>query len=352
MPKHGRGFASDTHAGMHPEVLEAIAGANAGHVEAYGADPYTERAIEVFREHFGDGTEVYFVLNGTAANVLSVTGVSAPYHCVICSETSHMHHHECGAVERFAGVRAIAAPSVGGKLTAATVAPKIHSVGFEHCSQPHLVSMTQATETGTVYTPAETRALADFVHDQGLLLHMDGSRLANAAAHLEAPLRALTGDAGVDVLSFGGTKNGIMVGEAVVFFDAELARSFKYVRKQGLQLTSKMRFISAQFEALLSGDLWLRSARHANGMAQSLAAKVKDIPGVEVLFPTQANGVFAAIPTPCVAPLQEEFSFYCFDQTGPTSEVRWMASHDNTQEDVDVFAAAIERVVGGYSGGG
>ena len=349
--KHERSFASDTHAGIHPEVLQAIVAANSGHVMAYGADPYTERAVAAFREHFGGDTEVFFVLNGSAANVLSVAGVAAPYHCVICAETSHMHHDECGAVERFTGARAIPVPSLGGKLTIETVRPQIRSVGFEHASQPRLVSMTQATETGTVYTTAETRELADFVHDQGLLLHMDGSRLANAAAHLAVPLRALTGDVGVDVLSFGGTKNGLMIGEAVLFFDPALARDFKYVRKQGLQLAAKMRFISAQFEALLSGDLWLRSARHANRMAQLLSSKVSDIAGVNVLFPTQANGVFAEIPTPCVVPLQEEFHFYCFDLTGPTSQVRWMAAFDTTEDDVEAFAAAIEGIVGGFAGG-
>ena len=351
-PKHKRSFASDTNAGMHQEVLEAIAAANDGHVMAYGADPHTERAIAVFRQHFTQQVEVFFVLNGSAANVLSIAGLASPYHCVICAETSHIHHDECGAIERFTGARAIPVPAVAGKLTAATVGPQIRSIGFEHASQPRIVSMTQATETGTVYTIEETRALADFVHDQGLLLHMDGSRLANAAAHLDAPLRAITGDAGVDVLSFGGTKNGMMIGEAVVFFDPELAQDFKFVRKQGLQLASKMRFVSAQFNALLSGDLWLRSARHANRMAQSLSARVAGVAGVQVLFPTQANGVFAEIPTPCVVPLQEEFHFYCFDLSGPTSKVRWMAAFDTTEEDVEAFAAAIERIVGGYSAGG
>ncbi len=318
----------------------------------YGADPYTERAVAAFRQHFGEDSEVFFVLNGSAANVLSVAGLSAPYHCVICAETSHIHNDECGAIERFTGARAIPVPSVGGKLTIDTVRPQIRSVGFEHASQPRVVLMTQATEMGTVYSIEETGVLADFVHEQGLLLHMDGSRVANAAAHLDVPLRVLTRDAGVDVLSFGGTKNGMMIGEAVVFFDPELATDFKYVRKQGLQLASKMRFVSAQFEALLGGDLWLRSAGHANRMAQLLSSKASGVRGVDVLFPTQANGVFAEIPTPCVVPLQEEFYFYCFDLTAPTSKVRWMAAFDTTEEDVEAFAAAIERIVGGYSGGG
>ncbi len=351
-PKQERSFASDTHAGMHPEVLQAIIDANVGHVMAYGADPYTERAVAAFRQHFGEDSEVFFVLNGSAANVLSVAGLSAPYHCVICAETSHIHNDECGAIERFTGARAIPVPSVGGKLTIDTVRPQIRSVGFEHASQPRVVLMTQATETGTVYSIEETRVLADFVHEQGLFLHMDGARVANAAAHLDVPLRALTRDAGVDVLSFGGTKNGMMIGEAVVFFDPKLATDFKYVRKQGLQLASKMRFVSAQLEALLGGDLWLRCARHANRMAKLLSSKVSGVRGVDVLFPTQANGVFAEIPTPCVVPLQEEFHFYCFDLMAPTSKVRWMSAFDTTEEDVEAFAAAIERIVGGYSRGG
>ena len=242
-------------------------------------------------------------------------------------------------------------PTVEGKLTIDTVRPQIRSIGFEHASQPRMVSLTQATETGTVYSVDETRALADFVHGQGLLVHMDGSRLATAAAPLDVPLRALTRDAGVDVLSFGGTKNGLMIGEAGVFFDPAMASEFKYVRKQGLQLASKMRFISVQLEALLRDDLWLRSAQHANRIAQLLSSQVEGVPGVDILFPTQANGVFAAIPTPCVAPLQEEFYFYCFDLEGPTSKVRWMAAFDTTEEDVEAFVAAIERIVGGHSGG-
>lgn len=348
---HERSFASDTHAGMHPEVLQAITEANVGHVMAYGADPYTEKAVAAFRQHFGDDSEVFFVMNGSAANVLSVAGVSTPYHSLICAEISHIYNDECGAIERFAGGRAIPVPTVEGKLTIDTVRPQIRSIGFEHASQPRMVSLTQATETGTVYSVDETRALADFVHGQGLLVHMDGSRLANAAAHLDVPLRALTRDAGVDVLSFGGTKNGLMIGEAVVFFDPAMASEFKYVRKQGLQLASKMRFISVQLEALLRDDLWLRSAQHANRIAQLLSSQVEGVPGVDILFPTQANGVFAAIPTPCVAPLQEEFYFYCFDLKGPTSKVRWMAAFDTTEEDVEAFVAAIERIVGGHSGG-
>ena len=342
-----RSFVSDNNAGIHPEVLKAMIDANVGHEVGYGEDPYTERAVQAFRGHFGEDTEVFLVFNGTAANVVSAAGVCTPYQAVICGDSSHIHVSESGAVERFIGCRVYPAPTVDGKLTVEGIEPLTREDIPGHSSQPRLLSITQATEWGTVYTVAETRALADYVHERGMLLHLDGARLANAAAALGLSLRAVTRDAGVDIVSFGGTKNGMMIGEAVLFFDPGLARDFGYVRKQGLQLASKMRFISAQFEAVLRGDLWRRTAEHANRMARMLAEKVRDVPNLKILYPTESNGVFAEIPVPCVAELQREFNFVVFDLSGPGCVVRWMASFDTTEEDVGRFAAAVDRIVGG-----
>ena len=344
-----RTFVSDNNAGVHPDVLQAIVDANVGHVVGYGSDIYTERAVSKFRDHFGAETEVYFVFTGTAANVVSAGGVCHPYQALICADCSHIHVAESGAVERFVGCRVFTAPTTNGKLTVDAIAPLAVEGIPGHSSQPRLLSITQATEKGTVYTPTEIRVLADFGHKRGMLLHLDGARLANAAASLDLPLRALTIDAGVDIVSFGGTKNGMMFGEAVLFFDPALAQDFGYVRKQGLQLASKMRFISVQFDAVLHNDLWRRTAHHANQMAQKLAEKIRNVPNVNILYPVQTNGVHAEIPTACVTELQSEFYFIGFDLSGPSCPVRWMASYNTTTEDVEEFAAAIERIVGGYS---
>ena len=345
-----RFFASDNSSGIHPEVQQAIVDANVGHVKGYGDDEYTARAVAAFRDQFGANCEVFFVFNGSAANILSVAGVCAPHHALICADTSHIHISECGGIERFAGCRALAAAAPDGKLTIAAVQEQVHGIGSVHINQPRMISITQATEFGTLYSISEIRSLADFAHERGMLLHLDGARIANAAAAQELSLRAATRDAGVDVLSFGGTKNGLLIGEAVVFFDAELARDFQFVHKQGMQLASKMRFVSAQFEALLRDDLWRRSALHANLMAARLGEKVSGISGVELRSPVQTNGVHALIPTPCVEELQQEFFFYSLGETGSKSWARWMASFDTTAQDVDDFAAAIERIVGGHGG--
>lgn len=339
----GRDFASDNHAGVHPEVLEALAAVNADHLHSYGADPHTERAAGMVRDLLGD-VEVYFVFNGTAANALSAAAVCRPHQAVICADTAHFHHDECGATERFAGCRVLAVPSnERGKLTPESLEAIPGGHAEPHQNVPRLLSITQATELGTVYTAEEVRAVAGAAHERGLAVHMDGARLANAAASLGVPLRAFTGEAGVDVLSFGATKNGAMMAEAVVFFDRSLAAEFPYIRKQGLQLASKMRFVSAQFEALLTDDLWLRSAGHANRMARLLAAEVRGIPGVELIQPVDANGVFARLPKASIEPLQEEHFFYVWDEAA--GEVRWMTAFDTTEEDVRAFAAAIRQAV-------
>ena len=336
-----RSFASDNNAGVHPEILAAIAAANDGHVRAYGDDPYTARAVEAFRAHFGPATEVFLVFNGTGANVLGIQALVRPFEAVICADLAHINVDECGAPERFTGCKLLGVPAPDGKLTPAAVEGRLRGIGDQHHVQPRVVSISQSSEYGTVYTPAEVRALADFAHAHGLLLHMDGARISNAAAALDRPLRAVTADAGVDVLSFGGTKNGLLGGEAVVFFDPAHAERFRFIRKQGMQLSSKMRFVAAQFEALVGTDLWLRSARHANAMARRLGDGLRRIPGVTITQPVEANAVFAILPPGSIPALQAQAYFYVWD--GTRDEVRLMASFDTTADDVDRFVSAVAR---------
>src|SRR5271165_7216028 len=269
-----RSFASDNNAGVHPEVLEAIRRANEGHVVGYGDDPYTESAVRKFREHFGADVAIFLVFNGTAANVLSLQALTRSFHAVLCPELSHIYTDECGAPEKFTGCKLVPLAAPDGKLTVEAVAHAYHGIGNQHHVQPRVISITQATEMGTVYTPREIRDLARFAHERNMFLHMDGARIANAAVSLGMTLREATRDLGVDVLSFGGTKNGAMGAEAVVFFNKKLGHDFLYLRKQGMQLASKMRFISAQLEALLSNDLWRQNAEHANRMAELLKQEV------------------------------------------------------------------------------
>ena len=343
MSGNSRGFASDNHAGIHPEVLEAIAAANVGHVHSYGDDPYTREAVEKFRKQFGKHVEVFFVFNGTSANVLGVAAANRSFNAVICAQGAHLNTDECGAPEKFTGCKLLSVPTVDGKLTVEAIEKHVKGRGDEHQVWPNMISITQSTELGTVYKPEEIRTLADFAHGRGMRLHMDGARLANAAAGLELGLKEISAAVGVDILSFGGTKNGLLLGEAVVFFDLALAKDFPFVRKQGMQLASKMRFIAAQFTALLSDDLWLKSARHANKMAQRLASRVKGIPGVEITQKVEGNGVFAALPKEAIPRLQEQVFFYALDEE--KGVVRWMASFDTTEEDVDGFARLIEKTL-------
>ena len=338
-----RGFASDNNAGVHPEILKAMAAVNDGHVIAYGDDPYTEKALEAIRKLFGEEAEIFFVFIGTAANVLGLSSVTQPYHAVICPDTAHIHVDECGAPEKFSGCKLLTCPAPDGKLTVDMIAGHMHGIGFEHHVQPKVVSITQATELGTVYTPDEIRKIADYTHQQGMFLHMDGARISNAAVSLDCSFRDMTVDAGVDVLSFGGTKNGMMYGEAVVFFHRELCSDFKYRRKQGMQLASKMRYIAAQFSAFLKDDLWRRNALHANLMAQKLYAAVLNIPGITVTQKVESNAVFATIPPEIIPALQKQFFFYEWDEE--RSEVRWMCSFDTTEEDIEAFATQLRKLV-------
>ena len=300
---HRRSFASDNYAGVHPEIVDAIRTVNEGHVVAYGDDEITARAVKHFKKHFGKDIEVFFVFGGTGANTLGLKAITKPYQAVVCAETAHINVDECGAPEKFTGCKLLAQQTPDGKLRLEQLEPLIHVFGNEHHVQPRVVSISQATEMGTVYRKDELKAIAKFAHANNMLLHVDGARLANAAASLDTSLKSITVDAGVDVLSFGGTKNGMIYGEAVVFFDPKLARDFKYIRKQGMHLPSKMRFISAQFETLLSGDLWHRSASHANRMARLLGSELEKVPGGKITLTqkVEANGVFAVIPKQFIA---------------------------------------------------
>jgi threonine aldolase len=342
MPESRRGFASDNWAGAHPEVLAAIAGANEGHAPAYGYDAWTERAVERFREQFGD-VEVFWAFNGTGANVTALQTCVDRWGAVICPATAHINTDECGAPERFlAGGKLLPVATADGKLTPALVEPLLAGFGVEHHNQPQAVSITQSTELGTVYAPEEIRALADQAHAHGMRLHVDGARLANAAASLGLPLRAFTADAGVDVLSFGATKNGAVLAEAVVLFDPGLAEDFRFIRKQSAQLASKSRFVAAQFLALFEDDLWLRSATHANAMAARLADGLRLL-GVKLTQEPQANEVFATLPKPVADALMETFAFY--DWNLAAGEYRLVASWDTTEGDVNGFLAALERLL-------
>jgi threonine aldolase len=341
-----RHFASDNNAGVHPRVLEAIAGVNRGHVAAYGSDPYTERAEAAFRALLGPEAQVFFAFNGTGANVIALSAALRPYEAVICPAGAHLAVDECGAYERFAGGKLIDVPVREGKLTPSDVEAQLHGIGDPHHVQPAAISISQSSEVGTVYSLDELRALGEVARRHGLLFHVDGARLANAAAALDADLRTLLVETGVDVCTFGGTKNGLLFGEAIVFPRPHpAAEVLPYVRKQGMQLASKMRFVAAQFEALLHDGLWRANAAHANRMARLLADRVRAIEGVRIAYPVDANGVFVELPAEAIAPLQQERHFYVWDASA--SVVRWMTAFDTTEQDVHDFADTVARVVAG-----
>ena len=338
-----KGFASDNNAGVHPEILAAMAEANLGHVTGYGNDIYTAKASELFTKEFGEGTEVFFVFNGTGANVLSLASLTRSFNSVICAETAHIQEDECGAPEKFTGCKLLPVETSNGKLTPESVQVHLKGFDFEHHSQPKVISISQVSEMGTVYRPGEIRALADLAHNHGMYLHMDGARIANAAVALDLPFRAFTRDCGVDVLSFGGTKNGMMMGEAVVFLNSSLTAETRYLRKQSMQLFSKMRFVSAQFLAYFRDDLWKKSAAHANRMASLLEAGVRKIPGITLTQKVEANGIFAIVPREIIAPLQEKYFFYIWNDK--TSEVRWMTSFDTTEEEIEGFTQTLKELM-------
>ncbi|UCR88353.1 threonine aldolase family protein [Mycetocola spongiae] len=346
-----RHFASDNYAGAHPEVLAALAAANGGHQPAYGDDLYTEHLGEVFARHFGEGVRAFPVFNGTGANVVSLQAMLPRWGAVIAAGTSHINNDECGAPERIGGLKLLTVPTPDGKLTPELIATEAWGFGDVHRAEPHVVSITQSTELGTLYTPAEITAITEYAHAQNMRVHVDGSRLANAAAALDLPLRAFTTDAGVDTVSFGGTKNGLVFGEAVLVLNPDSASGVDYLRKMDMQLGSKMRFVSAQLIALLEGDLWLRSAAHANAMAARLRGTLDRAiaegraPGLSFAQPTQVNALFASLPAAAADRVRADFRFYDWDAA--TEQVRWMTAFDTTEGDVDAFAAAIISALAG-----
>jgi threonine aldolase len=339
-----RGFASDNNAGVHPEILKEIENANDGHVLGYGHDLYTEKARELFKEHFGNDTEIYFVFTGTAANTLGLSGATRSWNSIITAFTAHIEQDECGAPEKFTGCKVLTVDTPDGKIKVEMLAKHMHGFDFEHHSQPKVISITQTTEMGTAYTVDEIKLLSDFAHERGILIHMDGARIANAAVTLGLPFKAFTTDAGVDVLSFGGTKNGMMYGEAVCFLKPAISRDFKYIRKQGMQLASKMRFISAQYIAYFKNDLWRRNAAHSNSMALVLAEKMKGLKRIQITQVVQSNGVFAIIPKEIVEKVSKSYFFYPWNDL--TSEYRLMTSWDTTREDIDNFVALLKKELG------
>ena len=338
-------FLSDNAAGVHPEVMEALAAANHGHAAAYGSDSYTERASTLLREHFGGDPEVLFVLTGTGANVLALQCMLRSFEAVICADCSHLNRDECGAPEKFVGSKLLPAPTRQGKLYPELIEPLLADTDMVHRAQPRAVTVSQCTEWGTVYTVDELKELAKFCHGRGLLLHVDGARFCNAAVALGVDLSSISSEAGVDVLSFGGTKNGLMAAEALLFFDQSLLPAASFYRKQAMQLASKMRFVAVQFEALLTNDLWRRNAGHANAMASRLAAAVEEFDGVKLVMPVETNALFARLSPAAIAELQSQEVFGVWET--PESIVRWMTSFDTTEDEVDLFAAKISKSCGG-----
>jgi len=336
-----RGFASDNNAGVHPEILKELENINSGHVVGYGSDIYTDQAKLLLKEHLGPDAEVYFVFTGTAANVLGISSITRSWNSVITAETAHLEQDECGAPEKFTGCKVLTVETPDGKVTVDLIKKHMHGFNFEHHAQPKVISVTQSTEMGTVYSLQEIKAIADFAHSTGLLLHMDGARLANAAVSLGLPFKAFTTDAGVDVLSFGGTKNGMMMGEAVCFLKPGLYDDFKYIRRQGMQLASKMRFISGQYIAYFRNDLWMKCAFHANSMAQMLAEKLNSVQGVKITQAVQSNGVFVVIPHKIAEKVRQQYFFYPWNEN--TSEYRLMTSWDTTEEDINDLIYLIKE---------
>lgn len=339
-----KNLASDNNSGIHPDVIKALTQANNGYFHAYGDDPHTNNAIEKFRVHFGKDIEVHFVFNGTAANILSIKSATRSYNAVICADTAHPNTDECGALENFTGCKIITIPSEDGKITVEELKKGLSFSRDQHHNQNKVISITQSTEWGTVYTPGEIKAIADYAHENNMYLHMDGARLSNAAAALNTGFKDITASVGVDVLSFGGTKNGLMMGEAVIIFNKDLAEGFKYMRKQAGQLMSKMRYMAVQFDALLSNDLWLRNARNANSMAKLLAEEISGIPGIRIVQKVEANEVFTVIPPEHIKEIQDKCFFYVWDAV--KSVVRLVTSYDTTEEDVLDFADLLRNTLG------
>jgi threonine aldolase len=333
-------FGSDNYSGVHPDIMDALQRANYGHSASYGSDEITAKAIKKFKEYFGEGIDVFFVYNGTGANVLGLSTLTHSFNSIICSDLAHIHVDESTATEKFTGCRQATISTTNGKISPHQIEEKIQRLDDQHHPQAKVVSISQSTEYGTVYSSKEIADIATLAKKYHLYLHMDGSRISNAAVSLKKDFREFTSDVGVDVLSFGGTKNGMMFGEAIIFFKPELTQNFKFIRKQGMQLHSKMRFISAQFEALMSNDLWKKNALHSNAMAKRLATELAKIPGIHITQSVDANGVFASMPAHIIPDLQEDQFFYVW--TEKTSEARLMCSFDTQEHHVEKF---VEKII-------
>ena len=344
-----RGFGSDNHSGISPEIMEAIEKANVEHALAYGDDEYCQRTVSLFKQLFGQQAGVYFVFNGTGANVLNIDAMCRSHHAVVCADTAHINVDECGAPQRIVGCKLLTVSTPDGKLTPELVKTQLHGFGFEHHSQPRAISITQSTELGTLYTLDEIRALADLAHSYNMYLHMDGARIANAIVALssqmgrEVTFREMTTDQGVDCLSFGGTKNGLLMGECAVILNPALDMEMKYRRKQMSQLCSKMRFIAVQLAAYIETGVWRRNAEHSNAMAQLLYEGLKHQEGVKVMYPVQVNSVFVQMPRNAWHKLLDHYFFYDWDEAADV--VRFMCSFDTTEQDVNDFLAAIRQVM-------
>jgi threonine aldolase len=336
-----RGFGSDNNAGIHPDILKEIISSNTGHAAGYGSDVYTEQAQNIFKDHLGSETETFFVFTGTAANVLGLSGILKSWNSVITASTAHLEGDECGAPEKFIGCKVLVVDAPDGKINPELIEKHMHGIDFEHHSQPKVISITQATEMGTVYSADEIARIASYAHSRSMLLHMDGARIANAAVSLNLPFKAFTTDAGVDVLSFGGTKNGMMCGESICFLKPGLSTDFKYIRKQGMQLASKMRFISAQYIGYFRNDLWKKCASNSNAMAKIFAEKLMQIPEVEVTQKVQSNGVFVIIPDKVAEKMRNFYFFYPWDEK--KSEWRLMCSWDTEGKDIEDFIELLKK---------
>jgi len=338
-----KSLASDNYSGVHPEIMEALVRANIDHQGSYGNDEFTLRAVQLFKKCFGDQIEVFFVYNGTGANVLGLSVLTHTFHSVLCSELAHINVDESTAPEKFTGCKLISIPTTNGKITPEQVEEKIQRIGDQHHPQARVISISQSTEYGTVYSVDEVKALSVLAKRNNLYLHMDGARISNAAVSLGKDFKSFTCDIGVDILSFGGTKNGMMFGEAVLVFNSELAKYFLYYRKQGMQLHSKMRFISAQFEALLSNDLWKRNALHSNRMAKKIEQGLQTIPQIKITQSVDGNGVFAIFPKAIISEVQKELFFYVWNDR--TNEVRLMCSFDTKEDEIDRFVQRIKELI-------
>lgn len=336
-------FGSDNHSGVHPKILEAITQANVGYTHSYGDDFYTNKAIDKFKEFFGNDIDVYFVLTGTGANVLSLQNFLKPYEAVICAKTAHINVDECGAPEHFTGNKLITVDTENGKLSPELIEKSIFGVGDEHHVQPRIISISQVTELGSIYTAKEIKAIVEFAHARGMYVHLDGARLANAVVALDCTFADLTTHTGIDILSFGATKNGAMLAESIVCFRPELSRGMKYLRKMGMQLYSKMRYSSVQWLAYLSDNLWYDNAKNANDIARYMYDKLAENPQVKLTQKIEANALFALLDKDVIEPLRDEYHFYTWDEF--TGEIRLMCAFDTTKEDIDLFIKFLNKLL-------